>query len=77
MNFEKWVVLTTSKNIEGGVSTTAVLKNTKKEAMDLLYTNCDKFGTNPATAMLEVMVINSYGDVEKVEKIDNTQYTAE
>lgn len=74
MNFGKWLVLTISKNIEGGVSATVEKKDTKKSAMDLFYYNCDKIGTNPSTAFLEAMIINPYGDVEKVEKIDNTQY---
>lgn len=77
MNFGKWIVFSISKNVEGGVATEAEKKNTEKEARDYFYYKCDKVGTNPSTALLKVMLINPFGDIEKEETIDNTQYVAE
>lgn len=72
--FEKWRLVQISKNIEGGESQECVAYATEKELMSQFWYRCDKVGTNPATQILEIMLINPDGGVIRKEVIDNTKF---
>ena len=72
--FNKYTVITKTINMENGESVVAKDKETEKEAMDLFYNNCSSYGTNPQTKACEVMVLNPNGDINRIEKIDNSKY---
>ena len=77
MMFNKYRVITFTKNMKDGETTFKEEFNTEKEAMDRFYFNCNSYGSNPETKACEVIVFNSKGDIIKFEKIDNTQYITE
>lgn len=72
--FNKFRVITMTRNIEDGETTFKEEFNTKKEALDKFYYDCNSYGTNPNTKTCEVVIFDNKGDLIKVEKIDNTQY---
>ena len=75
--FNKYRVITFTRNMSDGETTFKEEKNTEKEAMDMFYKNCDSYGTNPSTKACEVVVFNPSGNIIKMEMIDNSKYIVE
>lgn len=75
--FNKYTVITKTMNMSDGENVDWKLKDTEKEAIDLFYNNCSSFGTNPQTKSCEVIVLNPNGDIDKMEKINNSKYISE
>lgn len=63
----KYAVIIQSVNINGGVSATITMKDTKKEAEDLFFDTLSKTGGNPSTKALRVELKNEEGNTIKTE----------
>ena len=72
--FNKYRVITFTRNMEDGEATFKEELDTEKEAMDKFYFNCNSYGTNPATKTCEVVVFDTDGNIKKMEMIDTTKY---
>lgn len=75
--FNKFRVVTFTRNMSDGEATFSKEFNTEKEAMDKFYADCNSYGTNPQTKTCEVVVFNPEGNISKMEMIDNSKYIVE
>ena len=72
--FNKYRIITFTRNMSDGETTFTDEKDTEKEALDLFRSNCASYGNNPATKTCEVVLFDTNGNIMKMEMIDNTKY---
>lgn len=72
--FEKWRVITFTRNMSDGETSFKEELDTEKKAWDKFYYNCNSYGTNPSTKACEVIIVNPNGDIIRIEKINNAKY---